>query len=59
MKSLLAALFIFSIFLQSCKTSDKKKIENDNPLTGSWNFIADQEIDSAGNVINQIVLKNS
>jgi len=53
MKSLLSALFISSIFLQCCKTADKKKSENDNPLTGSWNFIADQEIDSAGNVINQ------
>jgi len=53
MKSLLSALFISSLFLQCCKTADKKKSENDNPLTGSWNFIADQEIDSAGHVINQ------
>jgi hypothetical protein len=53
MKSLLSVLFISSVFLQCCKTADKKKSENDNPLTGSWNFIADQEIDSAGNVINQ------
>src|SRR5258705_12047946 len=53
MKSLLFALFISSVFLQSCKTADKKKGENDNPLTGSWNFIADQEIDSAGHVISQ------
>ena len=53
MKPLLSALFISSLFLQCCKTADKKKSENNNPLTGSWNFIADQEIDSAGNVINQ------
>jgi Lipocalin-like domain len=52
MKSLLAALIISSLFLQCCKTADKKS-EIDNPLTGSWSFIADQEIDSAGNVINQ------
>ncbi len=53
MKLLLCALFITSVFLQCCKTADKKKSENNNPLTGSWNFIADQEIDGAGNVINQ------
>jgi hypothetical protein len=53
MKLLLCTLFIFSVFLQCCKTADKKKVENDNPLTGSWNFIADQELDSAGKVSNQ------
>ncbi len=50
MKLFLYALFISSVFLQCCKTADKK---SDNPLTGSWNFIADQEIDSAGNVTSQ------
>ncbi|HMK24961.1 MAG TPA: hypothetical protein VK483_02950 [Chitinophagaceae bacterium] len=53
MKSLLSALIISSLVLQSCKTADKKKSDNDNPLTGSWNFIADQEMDSMGKVINQ------
>src|SRR5258705_3369027 len=53
MKSLLFALFIYCVYVQSCKAADKKEGENDNPLTGSWNFIADQEIDSAGHVISQ------
>jgi hypothetical protein len=53
MKLLLYVLLIASAFLQCCNTPDKKKTETTNPLTGSWNFIADQETDSAGNISNQ------
>ena len=53
MKSLFIILLFSSFFLLSCNKADKKKTENTNPLIGSWNFIADQELDNAGKVSNQ------
>ena len=43
MKSL---LFLCGLILMSCKNENSS-------LIGTWNFTADQEIDSVGNIINQ------
>jgi Lipocalin-like domain len=48
------AVIVFLIFAQSCSsTNSKHEEESENKLTGSWQFIADQLLDSVDNVIKQ------
>ncbi len=53
MRPLIFSIFILTFFFHSCKTS-LEKIKSDNePLLGSWQLFADEQIDSSGRVILQ------
>jgi hypothetical protein len=50
----LTAVIVLLIFILACHgNNNKTETESENKLTGSWQFIADQLLDSANNVIKQ------
>ena len=53
MRTLLFSIFILPFFFYSCKRSSNKAKNDNEPLLGSWRFVEEQELDSAGSVINR------
>ena len=53
MRTVLFSIFILPFFFYSCKQSSSKAKNENESLLGSWRFVEEQELDSAGAVINR------